>query len=77
MLTLISLYAAMDVWDSVAEREHAVATEGFMGTAVSYLDMLRHMTLGLVIAVATYYATYSLGETVDDLIGWFDGTTIE
>lgn len=71
-LTMMAFWSASSIWDSVAVREVAVAEQGFMGAAVSFLDCLKFVTLGLVVAIATYYAAYSIGETVDDLIGWFD-----
>lgn len=52
-LTFMALYGAMQVWDTIAERESAVANEGFYGSAVSYQDMLKGLCLGLVVAVAT------------------------
>lgn len=72
MLSLMAFYSAAHIWDMVAVREVAVANEGFMGVAVSYMDLIKFLTLGLVVAVVTYYSAYSLGEVVDDLIGWFD-----
>lgn len=71
-LTMMALYGAMHFWDMVAERETAVADEGFFGVAVSNIDAIKLMTLGLVVAVVTYYSSYSIGETLDELIGWFD-----
>lgn len=71
-LTVMGLYGAMHIWDMVEEREVAVANEGFFGVAVSNMDMLKFMVLGLTVAVVTFYASYSIGELLDELVGWFD-----
>lgn len=71
-LTMMALYGAMHIWNMVEEREVAVSNEGFFGVAASHMDMLRFMALGITVAVVTFYASYSIGELLDELIGWFD-----
>lgn len=36
------------------------------------MDAMKTMTLGGVAALATWICAYAIGETVDNLIGWFD-----
>lgn len=72
MITALSVYGAMHYWDMIEERDKAVAEEGFLGVSVSFLDILKFGILGMVIVVVTFYSAYSIGETVDQLIGWVD-----
>lgn len=72
VMVIQAFYGAMTIWDMIAAREKGVEAEGFFGTAVSFMDCLKGLTLGMVVAIATYYSAYSIGETVDNLIGWFD-----
>jgi len=59
------------MWETLEARE-AGATEGFLGVAVSYVTMIKFLAMGSAVLISTYYAVYSIGETVDQLIGWFD-----
>jgi hypothetical protein len=34
--------------------------------------MIKFLAMGSAVLISTYYAVYSIGETVDQLIGWFD-----
>lgn len=43
-----------------------------MGRAVSWGQFIRFMAMGSALVTVTYYGAYSIGETVDNLIGWND-----
>jgi len=72
MVSVLAVYGAMHYWDMIEERDKAVAEEGFLGVSVSFLDILKFAILGMVVVVVTFYSAYSIGETVDELIGWVD-----
>lgn len=72
MTSVLAVYGAMHYWDMIEERDKAVASEGFLGVSVSFLDILKMGILGMVVVVVTFYSAYSIGETVDQLIGWVD-----
>lgn len=75
VITITSLIGASDVWDAVEKREKAAATEGSSGVAVSTMDAMKLGMLGTVVAMGTWISAYSMGNTVDELIGWFDDWT--
>ena len=50
----------------------AGAKEGFFGVTVAHVTMIKFLAMGSAVLISTYYAVYSIGETVDQLIGWFD-----
>jgi len=70
-LTVMALLGASRLWEMLEEREEGAA-EGFLGRAVSWTHAIKFMTMGMAMIVTTYYAAYSIGEVVDQLIGWFD-----
>ena len=72
VLAMAAIYGAMQIWNTIAEREEAVATEGFLGAVVSMNDLFKFGCLGLVVSVVTWYSAHSIGEVVDELLGWFD-----
>lgn len=72
MVSVMALYGAMHYWDMIEQRDKEVAEEGFLGVSVSALDMMKFTIVGIVVVVVTYYSAYSIGETVDELIGWAD-----
>merc|ERR1719389_671531 len=43
-----------------------------MGTAVTPVMAMKAFTLIMIMAFSTWIAAYTLGETADELIGWFD-----
>jgi len=74
-MTVASLYGANFIWSAVELREADVKASGQYGTAVSMVDAMKMGSLGMVIAMGTWISAYSLGNTVDELIGWFDDWT--
>jgi hypothetical protein len=58
-MILMAFYGAVHVWDTIAEREKAVATEGFFGSAVSYRDMIKDLTLGWAVLVVDIMVAWS------------------
>lgn len=70
-LTLITMafFGAIQMWELLEEREEGAA-EGFLGRAVAWDDAIRLWTLGSAVIVITYYAAYSIGETVDNAVTW-------
>jgi len=53
-------------------RDLAVLEQGVFGKAVSTMDLLKNMVMGGVSIMSTFIAAHAMGETVDNLIGWFD-----
>merc|ERR1711998_475909 len=45
---------------------------GQFGSALSMVDAMKFGMLGAVGAISTWITAYTLGNTVDELIGWFD-----
>lgn len=39
------------------------------------MDAFKMGTLGMILCIATWITAFSIGETVDELIGWFDDWT--
>lgn len=74
-ITLASLWGSSDIWSKVDQRIEGAANDGANGVAVSMLDAMKLGTLGFVVAMGTWIAAYSMGNTVDELIGWFDDWT--
>jgi len=70
--SIASLYGASNVWEAVEAREAGAKANGQFGSAVSVMDALKFGALGGVVAMGTWIAAYSMGQTVDELIGWFD-----
>lgn len=70
--TIASIYGASNLWTLIETREASVKADGFYGSAVSMLDAMKFGMLGMVVAMGTWIAAYSLGNTVDENIGWFD-----
>lgn len=75
VIIILSFVGASNLWEEIDARVLGAATEGIFGTAISNMDMFRFGTLGMVYAIATWITAFSLGETVDELIGWFDDWT--
>jgi len=53
------------------EAREAGAAEGFFGRAVSGTHAIEFITMGTAVVATTFYAAYSVGETIDETIGWF------
>lgn len=70
-LILAAFNGATQMWELVQKRELGAA-EGFLGRAVSWGQFIRFGAMGFALVVVTYYGAYSIGETVDNLIGWND-----
>jgi hypothetical protein len=70
-LVVIGFFGATRMWEFIEEREEGAA-EGFFGRAVSWGYLIKFGAMGAALLVSTYYSAYSIGETVDNLIGWMD-----
>lgn len=75
LVTVVSLYGAGDIWTAVETREAGVKADGYYGSAVSMVDAMKFGVLGMVVAMGTWISAYSMGNTVDELVGWFDDWT--
>ena len=71
VLTFVAFAGASKYWEMIETREVEVK-EGFLGKAVSYTDCIKFLAMGSAILISTFYASWSIGDTVDQLIGWFD-----
>ena len=47
------------------EEREAGAAAGFFGRAVSWTHAIKFMAMGTAVLATTYYAAYSVGETID------------
>ena len=72
VVTIMSLFAAALVWAIVDYRVWDAKTNGFLGAAVSIADGIKFGALGMVVALAVAISAWSMGDTVDELVGWFD-----
>lgn len=72
VITIVAYVAASDIWTTMEARDLAVAQNGFFGKAVSTMDLLKFMVMGGISIMSTFIAAHAMGETVDNLIGWFD-----
>ena len=59
------------MWETLEAREVG-AKEGFFVVAVAHVTSIKFLAMGSAVLISTYYGVYSIGETVDQLIGWFD-----
>jgi len=71
-VTIGAYYEASQIIDQLQLRELAVYKDGTMGTAVTPVMAMKAFTLIMVMAFSTWISAYTLGETADELIGWFD-----
>jgi hypothetical protein len=71
-LTIGMYYEAAQIIDAVSAREAGVLTDGTFGTAISMNSAMKTSTLMMVMAFGAWISAYVLGETADELIGWFD-----
>lgn len=71
-VTVGAFYEAAAIIDTVTARETAVHTDGTMGTAITAVMAMKAFTLIMVMAFGTWISAYTLGDTADELIGWFD-----
>lgn len=71
-VTVGAYYEASQIIDQLTLREMAVYKDGTMGTAVTPVMAMKAFTLIMVMAFSTWISAYTLGETADELIGWFD-----
>jgi hypothetical protein len=65
-------YEASQIIDAVSARELGVYTDGTLGTAMSMNAAMKASTLMMVMAFGAWISAYVLGQTADELIGWFD-----
>lgn len=71
-VTVGGYYEAAQIIDTLGARELGVHTDGTMGTAVTPVMAMKAFTLIMVMAFGTWISAYVLGQTADELIGWFD-----
>lgn len=69
-VVVMAFFGSIQLWELVDERVEGAA-EGFLGRAISWGDAIKFLMLGTGIIVTTYYAAYSIGETLDQAIEWF------
>lgn len=68
-LIVMAFFGATQMWELLELREEGAA-EGFLGRAVAWDDAIKFMAMGTAVVVTSYYAAYSIGETVDQTITW-------
>lgn len=58
--------------EEMQRREHAAYTEGSLGHPVDTIQAIQHFVLLMVMTVVTWVVGCSLGDSMDDLISWFN-----
>lgn len=58
--------------DEMFKREHAVYHEGSMGSSVDTIEAIQHFVLLMVLTVVTWIVGCSLGDSMDELVNWFN-----
>jgi hypothetical protein len=54
------------------EEREAGVLNGFNGNTISWVNAIKFTFMGAAVVSITYYGAYSIGETIDQLLGWFD-----
>lgn len=72
LVTVTSLIGASLVWYLVDERVVEVKEKGIFGVAVSVHDAIKFCALSFIVALGVAISAWSMGDTVDELVGWFD-----
>lgn len=71
-ITISAVYGAVQIWNEIELRDAGVAADGFYGESVSWLNVLKLYAIGGTVSLTTLYTGYSIGESISDMIGWFD-----
>jgi len=58
--------------DEMFKREHAVYHEGSFGHPVDTIEAIQHFVLLMVLTVVTWIVGCSLGDSMDELVNWFN-----
>lgn len=72
VLTMVSLYGAGHVWTMVEERKIGAETEGTFGEVFDIVQAMKFFTLCMIVGTTTLIGAFSLGDTANELITWFD-----
>lgn len=72
VITGLSIFGAMMVWELLDGRMTAVANEGKYGHAVSWPDVIKYGALGMILSIGTWTTAWAIGETIDNTVGWFN-----
>lgn len=71
-LTFTSLYGAGELWKAIDLRAVTVKTEGQGGVALDEMEALKLFTLCMIVGLTALIGGFSLGDTANELITWFD-----
>jgi len=72
VLTLVSLYGAGQLWEMVEMRKVGAETEGKFGEVFDIVQAMKFFTLCMIVGTTTIVGGFSLGDTANELITWFD-----
>jgi hypothetical protein len=72
LVIILSFTLASQIWYMIAEREIGVVTEGSGGVALDEFQSAKLFVLSLMFGMMSVVGGYSIGETTDQLIAWFD-----
>lgn len=71
-LTILAIMGADQLWSMVEAREKGAKTEGKFGEAFDIVQAIKFFTLCIIVGTTTVIGAYSLGDTANELITWFD-----
>lgn len=72
VLTMLSLYGASQLWTMIEERKVGAETEGKFGETFDIVQAMKFFTLCMIVGATTLVGGFSLGDTANELITWFD-----
>lgn len=77
LVIILSFSLASVIWNEVEQREIGVTTEGSGGVALDEFQSAKLFVIGLLFGMMSIIGGYSIGETTDQLISWFDNYTTD
>ena len=75
LVIILSFSLASTIWSEVEKREIGVVTEGQGGVALDEFQSAKLFVIGLLFGMISIISGYSIGQTSDELISWFDNYT--
>lgn len=72
VLIILSFVFYSILWETIEAREHGVVTDGSGGVALDEFQSLKLFVLCILVGMMSIVGAYSIGETADELIAWFD-----
>lgn len=71
-VTIVAFYEGATTFDAIQAREFGAYTDGTLGTAMSMNNAMKVFTFRMILAFGTWISAYVIGQTADELLGFFD-----